>query len=72
IGVLLDAENAARYLSADKQRGTALAAAAEECAGLDADLSVPLCGTLLRDVLEQMKDTYAVRSDASESDDGQE
>ncbi len=55
IGVLLDGHDASDYLSSDKERSLALSRAAKDLAELPPDLRMPLVGSLLRKVLEEMK-----------------
>ncbi len=55
VGVLLDGHDASDYLSSDKERHTALSRAAKDLAELPPDLRMPLVGSLLRKVLEELK-----------------
>ena len=55
VGVLLDGYDASEYLSADKERQTALSKAAQDLANLPPELRMPLMGSLLRKTLEELE-----------------
>lgn len=55
VAVLLDGRDAATFLENDALNGTALGRAANDVAALDADLRMPLVGTLLRQALREVK-----------------
>lgn len=55
IGVLLDGREAGSYLEFDEKNGTTLARIATELSQLEAELRMPLLGTLLRMAVEEMK-----------------
>ncbi len=55
VAVLLDGRDAATYLENDAVNGIALSRAAGDIAGLEAELRMPLLGTLLRQALREVK-----------------
>ncbi len=56
IAVLLDGHEASVYLQSDTFGGDALSRAAQELAGLDPEVRMPLLGKLLRTAVEQGAD----------------
>lgn len=54
VAVLLDGRDAVDYLSSDKERHIALCRAAKDLAEIPADLRMPLLGSMLRKVLDDL------------------
>lgn len=55
VGVLLDGEDAAEYLSSDKERQAGLRPVAEELAKLAPELRISLVGSILRRGIEALE-----------------
>lgn len=55
VAVLLDGQEASRFLENDAVHGEALKSASADLAGEQPELRMPLVGTLLRDALDEVK-----------------
>ena len=69
IATLLDGELGANYLQSDPEYGAAMSQTAQELSALDADLRIPLVGSLLRETLEQLRDPYTPQQSDSITED---